>query len=213
MQQDFFSSHPWGKQRSPQKHDLPREVSARDEAMSSIHTLLSVSALQLANICDTLCCSQPSLSPGIVKDPLDMSQFISATNRHKTDKLLARVREMWQREFGGGMFSNPKLGKLRQALAPGDEHTGMWFLFPAVSLRCPSCPITWQFAQSTKTLQNVSGAEIFPYTFQNQNFFSTLYSQQHSCHGHQLQVLFPLWEIETHRKITSPCNKPTLRKS
>lgn len=95
----LFSIHPWGKQRSPQKHDLPREVSARDEAISSIHTLLSVSALQLTNICDTLCCSQPSLSPGIVKDPLDVSQFISATNRHKTDKLLARVREMWQRDF------------------------------------------------------------------------------------------------------------------
>lgn len=96
-----------------------------------------------------------------------MSQFISATNRHKTDKLLARVREMWQREFGGEMFSNPKLRKLRQALALGDEHTGMWFLFPAVLLRWTLCPITWQFTQSTKTLQNESGAEISPYTVQN----------------------------------------------
>lgn len=122
-----------GQAESPQKHELPHEVSAREEAISSIHTLLSVSALQLTNICDTLYCSQPSLSSGIVKDPLDVSQFISATNRHKTDKLLPRVREMWQREFVGETFSDPKLRNLRQTLALGDEHTGMWFLFPAMS--------------------------------------------------------------------------------
>lgn len=103
-----FSIYPWGEQKCSQKHDLPHEVSARDEAISPIHTLLSVSALQLTNICDTLCCSQPSLSPGIVKDPLDVSQFISATNRHKTDKLLARIIEMWQKEFAGETFSNIK---------------------------------------------------------------------------------------------------------
>lgn len=169
MQQDFFLSIPGASKGVPPKHDLPHEVSAKDEAISSIHTLLSVSALQLTNIRDTLCCSQPFLSPGIVKDPLDVSQFISATNRHKTDKLLALVREMWQREFAGETFSNPKLRKLLQTLAVGDEHTGMWFLFPPVSLQWTSYPIAWQFTKTAvnKNCRTRMSLKFSPYTVQN----------------------------------------------
>lgn len=94
------------------------------------------------------------------------SQFISATNRHKADELLAHVREMWEREFAGKLLSNPKLGKLKQTLALANEHTGMQFLFLEASLQRTSFPIVWQFMQSSKLLQNESGSEISPRTVQ-----------------------------------------------
>lgn len=200
-----------------QAKESPETWSAtwRDEAISSIHTLLSVSALQLTYICDTLCCSQPSLSPGIVKDPLDVSQFISAANRHETDKLLARVREKWQREFAEELFSNPKLRKLMQTLALGDEHNGMWSLFPAVSLQWTSCPVAWQFTKTAVNKNCKTWMRLKSLLTQSRIkiSLSLCIHSSTSAMDTSCKSCFPCGKLRHKWKITFPSHKPTLRNS